>query len=521
MDPASLDAALQTLPEGLNETYDRIISSIPEHQQQNAIRILQFLAYSERPMRVEEIVHAIAVHPDKTPAFDPDNCIPDPNEVTVYCRSLTRITHRTYGKKDVTELQLAHASVKEYLLLQREENPFQDALRESQARASIVKISLAYLFAASQNNENKDRNQQHLFHYYAAQHWTDHARLAEKHGEAVLGFTSKLFATDTFYKHWLEIYDPDPGRFYRFHGLELLPAPIYYASLCGLLRSVNDLIDKGADVNAKGGFFGNALGAASDCGYAEIVQLLLERGADVNAKGGFFGNALGAASARSYTEIVQLLLDRGADINAEGGPCGNALQVASARGHAEIVRLLLDNGADVNAHGGLYGDALQAASARGYAEIVQLLLDNGADVNAQGGRYGNALQAASARGYAEIFQPLRDRGADFNKKGGSFSNALGATSDRSYAEIVQLLLDRGADINAEGGRFGNALQTASARGHANIVRLLLDNGADVNAYGGLYGDALQAASENGYDEIVQLLLDNGAKVHIALLQNSF
>jgi hypothetical protein len=288
-------------------------------------------------MRVEEIVHAIAVHPDKTPAFDPNNCIPDPNEVTVYCRSLTQISHRTYWSEDVTELQLAHASVKEYLLLRREENPFQNALRESQARASIVEISLAYLFAASQNNENKDRNQQHPFHYYAARHWTDHARLAEKHGEAVLGFTSKLFATDTFYKHWLESYDPDPGRFYRPHGLEFLPAPIYYASLCGLLRSVEDLINNGADINAQGGAFINALQAAIARGYAEIVQLLLDRGADINAQGGQLGNALQATTVHGNTKIVQLLLDNGADVNAQGGHFGNALQAASAIGYTEIV----------------------------------------------------------------------------------------------------------------------------------------------------------------------------------------
>jgi hypothetical protein len=332
-------------------------------------------------MRVEEIVHAIGVHPNETPAFDPNNCIPDPNEVTVYCRSLTRIIHRIFDNEDVTELQLAHASVKEYLLLQREENPFQNALRESQARASIVEISLAYLFAASQDNENKDRDQERPFHDYAGQHWTDHALVAEKYGEAVSKFTSKLFATDTFYKYWLNSYNPDP---LFSHGLgygplrpELLPAPIYYASLCGLPRSVKDLINKGADINAQGGFYGNALQAASASGYAEIVQLLLNNRADINVQGGEYGNALQAASASGHAGIVQLLLNNRADINAQGGFYGNALQAASASGYAGIVQLLLNNRADINAQGGFYGNALQAASARGHAEIVQLL-DNGA-----------------------------------------------------------------------------------------------------------------------------------------------
>ena len=51
----------------------------------------------------------------------------------------------------------------------------------------------------------------------------------------------------------------------------------------------------------------------------EIVQMLLERGADVNAEGGGYGNALQSASHNDHQEIVQVLLKRGADVNAQGG----------------------------------------------------------------------------------------------------------------------------------------------------------------------------------------------------------
>jgi hypothetical protein len=36
------------------------------------------------------------------------------------------------------------------------------------------------------------------------------------------------------------------------------------------------LLDKGADVNAQGGFYGNALQAASGGGHEKIVQMLAE-----------------------------------------------------------------------------------------------------------------------------------------------------------------------------------------------------------------------------------------------------
>ena len=70
------------------------------------------------------------------------------------------------------------------------------------------------------------------------------------------------------------------------------------------------------------------------------MTLLLQEGADVNARGGEYGNALYAASARGYVDIVKLLLEAGADINAQGGLYGSAFQVALKQGHGEVVRIL-------------------------------------------------------------------------------------------------------------------------------------------------------------------------------------
>ena len=56
------------------------------------------------------------------------------------------------------------------------------------------------------------------------------------------------------------------------------------------------------------------------------MELLLERGADVNAQGGYYSNALWAASWKGHQEVVELLLERGADVNTQGGYYSNALQ---------------------------------------------------------------------------------------------------------------------------------------------------------------------------------------------------
>jgi ankyrin repeat protein len=172
------------------------------------------------------------------------------------------------------------------------------------------------------------------------------------------------------------------------------------------------LIDTGADINAQGGDYGNALQAASAGGYEQVVKLLLNKGADVNAQGGRFSNALQAASYGGHKQVVKLLLNKGSNINSQGGYYSNALQAASAGGHEQVVKLLIDKGANVNAQGGGFGNALQAASYGGHEQVVKLLLNKGANANVQGGRYGNALCAAIPKGYTTIARMLIKSGAD-------------------------------------------------------------------------------------------------------------
>ncbi len=45
-------------------------------------------------------------------------------------------------------------------------------------------------------------------------------------------------------------------------------------------------------------------------GHLDIVQILLEKGADINAQGGDYGNALYAASREGHLDIVQILLEK-------------------------------------------------------------------------------------------------------------------------------------------------------------------------------------------------------------------
>jgi hypothetical protein len=384
LDHRSLRKALASLPETLDETYGRIISSIPDTQKPYAIRILQFLTYSERPLRIEEAVDAIAVETEEDPYFDIKDRLPDPWEISCYCSSLVVVVsakEHSYNKDDKpVELQLAHFSVKEYLTSNRLNNDIAQKFQEVVAKASIATVCLAYLLHLDLDLPTKELKKTFPLAQYCARYWITFAAVAESKDETLQDLIKEFFCYHrSSYKNCYSLYRPDrsweddPAK-----GGEEPASALYYASFGGLINAVKYLLSQGADVNAQGGEYGNALQAASEGGHEKVVELLLSKGADVNAQSGEYSNALQAASEGGHEKVVELLLSKGADVNVQSGYFGNALQAASEGGHEKVVELLLSNGADVNAQGGRYSNALQAPSDRGQSAIAELLLSKGA-----------------------------------------------------------------------------------------------------------------------------------------------
>ncbi|KAM5528408.1 hypothetical protein FOXYSP1_18889 [Fusarium oxysporum f. sp. phaseoli] len=361
LSPRDIKIALKSLPRDLNETYCRMLKNIPPEYRRGAIRLLQFLVHTKRPLKVLEAIEVIATQVDQEPrGFDVDGRLCQKRDVLRYCPSLVIIAEVTNYAGTVEELYLAHFSVKEYLLKQAE-------FDLENASIVITRICLTYLTDIRGSHSTIKRY--FPMARYAAKYWTEYAASAEI-SEDIVRTTVNFLKDETTFQRWCRLYqadwndEPGPPRGPR----------LYYACLTGLTRAARDLITEGSDVNGQGGEYDNALQAASSEGHLQVVQMLLDKGANINAQGGYFGNALQAASYRGHLEIVQILLDKGANINAQGGYFGNALQAASCGGHLQIVQMLLDKGANINAQGGYFGNALQAASSDGNAEVVQLLL---------------------------------------------------------------------------------------------------------------------------------------------------
>lgn len=449
--------------------------------------------------------------------------MPDPNEIVRYCSSLikTQITNRafvdSYSKEDektsktMIWLQLAHFSVKEYLISDRVKATFKAPFSKSSARATIVEVYISYIIAIAPHYHaiySYGKSFEQSFPLSTLHAW-GLPRMVKESEEIVIEWAYRLFTAEDALHCWLQISHYAHSHCRTEKGLA---HPLYYASLFGFVTIARRLLDGGANVNAVSDETHSfALQAASHEGFTEMVQLLLDRDADVNLQGGTYGNALQGAARGICPHnniVVQMLLRRGADVNAQGEEHGSALCTASEYGNEDIVQTLLDSGADVNVQGEMYGNALQEAALNGHEDVVRILLDHGADVNAQGGRFDNALRAASVGGCSSIVQVLLDKGANVNQQSES-GTALQVSCKLGHVEVVKLLLDCGANVDHH-SESGTALQAAC--GHLEMVQLLLDRGASVNQQTKI-GTALYVASEKGLVRVVQLLLDHGANVH--------
>lgn len=467
LDPISLRKELVNLPRTLEATYARILRNIPPGQMESAKRLLQFLTYSERPLRVEEAVDVVAVdlsHIDQRP-FHSSHRMPDPQEVAMYCSSLVISTTRKGSGGEVTEIQLAHFSVREYLVSARVDESVAQELGEVNARAAIVEVCLSYLIDLEHSYDKEEEKQRQPLVQYSARYWPTHAAVVEASLKAVAPKVEEYLLSDVAYRFGYRVYPLDQPWKYSDDPVP----PLYYVSFAGLLHSVQLILNTGADVNEQGGYYNNALQAASAGGHKEVVELLLNHGADQKLKGGKYSYALQAASVKGHEDIAQLLLLHGADVNAQDEDEGSALYMASLGGHEKLVSLLLEGGANVNAKGGNFGNALQAACFRGDEEVVKLLLAKEANVNAEGGQYGSALQAASAEGREKVVELLLKANAGPAR---AKATALHMACFEGHEAVVRLLLASGADVNAKGEDFDNALQAASSGGEENIVQLL-------------------------------------------------
>jgi hypothetical protein len=131
-----LQKALASLPKTLDEIYTRILRNITEDDGTNTLKILQWLAYSTRPLQIEEVTEVIAIDIEGGHWFNLEKRFKELRDILTIYSSLITITEKPlydsnsddrsnysyFSELDSSagvQVRLTYFSVKEYLISER------------------------------------------------------------------------------------------------------------------------------------------------------------------------------------------------------------------------------------------------------------------------------------------------------------------------------------------------------------------------------------------------------------------
>jgi ankyrin repeat protein len=239
----------------------------------------------------------------------------------------------------------------------------------------------------------------------------------------------------------------------------------------------------------EGGF--TALLLAAQQGDVKSINLLLEAGADVDDAAPIGTSALVVAAHSGHGAAAKALLDRGADPNRDGAGY-TALHAAVLRGDLDLVNALLAKGANPNAV------LTKGNPVRKYGQEYALTVNwKGATPIWLAARFGEpaiarALGAAGAKadiraedGTAPILVAIPSSSGQGDRRERymteSEAAAIPADEDENRTlETIKALLAVGVDINTADKSGNTPLHLASGRLYNSVVKCLAENGADMN-----------------------------------------
>lgn len=371
--PAHLDSLLRSLPKSLDETYERMLCTIPSYLVGDARRILTMLCFADRPLKVRELIDAVAVEIKEPMGLRKDRRMQDYNDIHDICPGFIELNAHVDESDDGYEtdfdikeyVQIAHFSVQEYLVSDRirGDKAAVFSLDSATANAEIAQVCLVYLLepdlstllcgehnlkseedshnrdeeslskdgeSLKRDKESHDRDEKrgdltlnNLLESYplakfAAESWPQQYKAMTDYSLEVHCLISKLLLQNGTNINWLSLHDKNtmyPSVLKDMEKLfEKAASPVYYASLLGLYDNLHEWFDgchmRNQDDQFKGPY---------------SMPKLLEM---INAEGGCDGYPLVAASAFGRLTTVQMLLDKEANVNV-CGENGTALYAAS------------------------------------------------------------------------------------------------------------------------------------------------------------------------------------------------
>jgi ankyrin repeat protein len=534
--------ALATLPAGLDETYLRIFQHMPEEYRQEIKTIMAVLAFSSRPMTIQEVAEATAIKVDEG-GFAENERFPDPYDLLELCPGLLTLSpiENGVGKEFMTErryishldknwqiLQFAHFSVKEFVLSDRIQRQLPAHLTLGEASSQVLLARACLIYILDFNGGQLARKFDHVEYpllVYSSIHWKKHwDAIPAQEKYQVEDLIGRLFDTDKSHalSNYLNLHNP-AGIYDRWMGWGVirrnkkavrLDSALFQAAFCGFQSIVEWIVEQRQDA-LDADAFSNALGAACVTGNVEMVEFFIFHGANPNGFKSRFDidrtyeilSSLQAAAYAGKVEIIKILVDHGAEVNLLASDSGSALHIAASCGHNDVVEALLDACADINLPCKGEGTPLHSAAGNEQNSTALFLLQRHADpTKGWSPNWGSALSTACMKCNFEVVKAIVEAGADHTDP-----SALNNASKRADLDTMKFLIERGANVNASVGMYGSPFQASIQSRSVEAFELMIENGADVNIKGGYSGSALGQAVFSRNIHAINRLLDLGVQ----------
>jgi ankyrin repeat protein len=505
-------AALQSLPEDLDSTYEDLLQRLfaqSDRSVKRAKRLISWISCTTRSLTVKEIQTALAIKPDDT--YLKEEALPDIDILVSSCAGIVTID------EEAQVLRFVHYTFQEYFARKFSSTALGDVNIE------ISRACLTYLlFEEFKNGWCTDdldmdrRFERNPFLQYAAKYWGIHARghpETEDHTQSLILKFLHLKSSVASAAQAMFISQHRYGGYSQVHRLDNAHG-LWLAAHFGLHLICKQLLAEGYLVQEQNSNGITALHAASREGFTDVVTLLLDNGADIESQNSLHDSTpLHDAAKRGNAEIVELLLDRSAPINSLTRSRRTPLHEAASGGHEVVVRILLLRGADVSLKSyPAAWTALHCAVNSGKYRVISLLLDYGASGAEQSSDEETPFHIAVERGDETIVRQFLATNTNMHDRNMSGDTPIHISSRSGNLAIVSLLVGLGDVVNSKNNLGRSPLQEAAATGHIDVLKFLLSHNADLTHLDNEGLVALHDAAWNGNLSATELLLDAGLPI---------
>lgn len=493
---------MASLPKTLDDTYERILCNIDEVHAEDALKVLQWLAFSARPLELQEVAEATAITLEDLPRFDPEDRLRHPTDILAICSSLISISTRPISLS--FESSLERGSCLRSLPLEPVsiyEDACYTADRPEGDTSLSIDDSLGYGCTLSSAVPEPASEYEDAC-YTDSQPETEPS---DEHDEAPPTISTPdhphkyevRLAHDSVKEYLVE--ERIKGAKAAFYSMSEASTNCFLARSClaYLMHFKQPLSDSTAEYlseypllrySAQQWEF-HVTGSGDLNRDPRINSVLKEFFLTQNSS---FTNWLVVPFGPFYGKYQHMeeQADNRGDLMSEG-----RLYHASRLGLLDVCKILLEQGLSADpptmSTTGLVkslSTPLQIAAHKGNEAVVRLLLDHGANVN-QRSVYASTLDYAVAEGRESVVRFLLEKGAEITVEAASSYYGLRGLASLVLAaragqvSIVRLVLDNGTYPRARES-YSEAYQEAIAQGHQDVADLLLEYGADPDYFTG-------------------------------------